>query len=48
MDDILHQTPDNPVPGNHFAGYFEGRGGVKIRYAVFRSALPEACAPNKQ
>lgn len=42
MDDILLATPDNPVPGNHFAGYFEGRGGVKIRYAVFRSAAREA------
>lgn len=42
MDDILLATPDNPVPGNHFAGYFEGRGGVKIRYAVFRSAVREA------
>lgn len=42
MDDILYATPDNPVPGNHIAGYFEGKGGVKIRYAVFRSAMPVA------
>ncbi|MDR6758799.1 lysophospholipase [Mycoplana sp. BE70] len=42
MDDILYATPDNPVPGNHIAGYFEGNGGVKIRYAVFRSAMPVA------
>jgi lysophospholipase len=37
MDSILHATADNPVPENHFAGFLEGRGGVKIRYAVFRS-----------
>ncbi|MFD1328136.1 alpha/beta fold hydrolase [Mycoplana ramosa] len=42
MDDILYATPDNPVPGNHVAGFFEGKGGVKIRYAVFRSPMPEA------
>ncbi|MBD9373513.1 alpha/beta hydrolase [Rhizobium sp. ARZ01] len=42
MDEILYATPDNPVPGNHFAGFFEGKGGVKNRYAVFRSAMPEA------
>lgn len=42
MDDILYATADNPVPGNHFAGYFEGRDGVKIRYAVFRSPMSEA------
>jgi lysophospholipase len=38
MDAILHATHDNPVPENHFAGYLEGRGGVKIRYAVFHSS----------
>lgn len=42
MDSILHATADNPVPENHFAGFLEGRGGVKIRYAVFRSAEREA------
>nr|WP_298101599.1 alpha/beta hydrolase [uncultured Shinella sp.] len=42
MDSILHATADNPVPENHFAGFMEGRGGVKIRYAVFRSEQREA------
>ena len=37
MDSILHATADNPVPENHFSGFMEGHGGVKIRYAVFRS-----------
>ena len=42
MDAILHATADNPVPENHFAGFLDGSGGVKIRYAVFRSATREA------
>lgn len=42
MDPILYATADNPVPENHFAGFLEGRGGVKIRYAVFRSKEREA------
>ncbi len=42
MDPILYATADNPVPENHLAGFFEGRGGVKIRYAVFRSKAREA------
>jgi lysophospholipase len=42
MDSILYATPDNPVPENHFAGFLEGSGGVKIRYAVFRSSEREA------
>lgn len=42
MDPILHATPGNPVPDNHFAGFLEGRGGVKIRYAVFRCPQAEA------
>lgn len=42
MDSILHATTDNPVPENHFAGFMEGRSGVKIRYAVFRSEQREA------
>ena len=37
MDSILHATADNPVPDNHVAGFLEASGGVKIRYAVFRS-----------
>ncbi|MGD9477349.1 alpha/beta fold hydrolase [Shinella sp. G-2] len=42
MDSILYATADNPIPENHFAGFLEGRGGVKIRYAVFRSKEREA------
>ncbi|MCT7667067.1 alpha/beta fold hydrolase [Shinella kummerowiae] len=42
MDSILHATTDNPVPENHVAGFLEGRGGVKIRYAVFRSKERQA------
>ncbi|GLR51401.1 alpha/beta hydrolase [Shinella yambaruensis] len=42
MDSILNATADNPVPENHFAGFLEGNGGVKIRYAVFRSNEREA------
>lgn len=37
MDDILFSTPDNPVPENHTAGYFEGARKTKLRYAIFRS-----------
>jgi lysophospholipase len=37
MSDILFETPGNPVPPNHFAGYFESFDGMKLRYAVFRS-----------
>lgn len=39
MQPILRSTPGNPVPANHIAGYFEGVGGVPIRYAVFRSPV---------
>nr|WP_234186683.1 alpha/beta hydrolase [Shinella sp. NM-101] len=42
MDSILYATADNPVPENHVAGFMEGRGGVNIRYAVFRSKEREA------
>ena len=38
MDTILHATPGNPVPDHHTAGFFDGERGVKIRYAIFRSA----------
>ena len=37
MSDVLLETPANPVPPNHFAGYFESFDGMKLRYAVFRS-----------
>jgi lysophospholipase len=35
--DILSASPGNPVPPNHFAGYFKSFDGVELRYAVFRS-----------
>ena len=41
-DPILFATPDNPVPDNHVAGYFEGRDGRKLRYAIFKSGAPVA------
>lgn len=37
MSDILFESPGNPVPSNHFAGFFESFDGMKLRYAVFRS-----------
>jgi len=37
MTDILNASPGNPVPPNHFAGYFRSFDGLKLRYAVFRS-----------
>lgn len=37
MTDILNASPGNPVPPNHFAGYFRTFDGQKLRYAVFRS-----------
>ncbi|OBZ95308.1 lysophospholipase [Pararhizobium polonicum] len=42
MMPILHATPDNPIPGNHTAGFFEGVDGKKIRYAIFKSDAPVA------
>ncbi|MGF9563313.1 alpha/beta hydrolase [Neorhizobium sp. JUb45] len=40
--EILRSTPDNPVPPNHFAGFFTGYRGAKLRYAVFRSDISPA------
>lgn len=37
MTDVLLESPGNPVPPNHFAGYFTSFDGMKLRYAVFRS-----------
>ena len=37
MTDILNASPGNPVPPNHFAGYFRSFDGLNLRYAVFRS-----------
>lgn len=42
MIPILHSTPDNPIPGNPLAGFFDGAGNRKIRYAVFKTMLPVA------
>lgn len=42
MTTILHATPDNPIPGNFLAGFFDGVGNRKIRYAVFKSKAPVA------
>jgi len=40
--DILFSTPDNPVPDNCTAGYFEGFRGTRLRYALFLSAISPA------
>jgi lysophospholipase len=37
MTEILNASPGNPVPPNHFAGYFRTYDGLDLRYAVFRS-----------
>ena len=42
MMPTLHSTPDNPIPSNHTVGFFEGVGGKKIRYAIFKCAAPVA------
>lgn len=42
MTSILHATPDNPIPDNHVAGFFDGVGGRKIRYAIFKTKQPVA------
>jgi lysophospholipase len=35
MTDILHPTPNNPVPDNAVAGYLTARDGKQLRYARF-------------
>ncbi|WP_426239012.1 alpha/beta fold hydrolase [Pararhizobium sp. DWP1-1-3] len=42
MTPTLHATPDNPIPGNHTVGFFEGVGNCRIRYAIFKSDTPVA------
>ncbi|MGV3548595.1 alpha/beta fold hydrolase [Rhizobium sp.] len=37
MSDVLFESPGNPIPPNHFAGFFTSFDGMKLRYAVFRS-----------
>jgi lysophospholipase len=39
---LLIETEGNPVPGNHVAGWFEGSGGKRLRYAIFKSDVPVA------
>ncbi|MCA1492015.1 alpha/beta fold hydrolase [Sinorhizobium alkalisoli] len=34
---ILDATPDNPIPGYPVAGFFDGVGNRKIRYAIFKT-----------
>jgi lysophospholipase len=36
MTEILHQTPDNPLPFVHMAGTFKTHDGLDLRYAVFK------------
>jgi len=42
MTPTLHSTPNNPIPGNHTVGFFEGAGAKKIRYAIFKCDAPVA------
>ncbi|OLP61040.1 lysophospholipase [Xaviernesmea oryzae] len=35
-DALLYPTPDNPVPGPHTLGFFQGVDGRRLRYAIFR------------
>lgn len=39
---VLHETPGNPVPDNHVAGYFTGHGNCKLRYAIFKASATVA------
>lgn len=39
---LLIGMDDNPVPGNHVSGWFEGVGGKRLRYAIFKSDIPVA------
>lgn len=39
---LLIETPGNPVPGNHVAGWFESAGGKRLRYAIFKSEATTA------
>ncbi|MFD1747465.1 alpha/beta fold hydrolase [Rhizobium helianthi] len=40
--EILYSSPGNPVPENCTAGFFEGFGGTKLRYGIFRSDISPA------
>ncbi|MGJ8571618.1 MAG: alpha/beta fold hydrolase [Hoeflea sp.] len=39
---LLIETDGNPVPDNHVTGWFEGVGGKRLRYAIFKSRVPVA------
>jgi lysophospholipase len=39
---LLIETDGNPVPDNHVTGWFEGVGGKRLRYAIFKSHVPVA------
>ncbi|AKH99085.1 lysophospholipase [Hoeflea sp. IMCC20628] len=43
-DDLpeLIETDGNPVPGNHVVGWFDGVGGKRLRYAIFKSEVSVA------
>ncbi len=43
-DDLpeLIETDGNPVPGNHVVGWFNGVGGKRLRYAIFKSEISVA------
>ena len=38
----LIETDDNPAPGNYVTGWFEGVGGKRLRYAIFKSDITVA------
>ncbi len=38
----LIETDQNPIPGNHVVGLFDGCGGKRLRYAIFKSDIPVA------
>ncbi len=42
MDELLHETPGNEMPGRHISGYFESFDGLKLRYAIFKCEAPVA------
>lgn len=39
MEAILHDLPENPVPANASAGYFESFDGCRLRYAIFKADI---------
>lgn len=39
---LLFETAANPAPANHVCGWFDGIGGKRLRYAIFKSDVPVA------